>query len=532
MQSAKFGTLFYRDDLPYAALGASFDLELAAGYGSRTGAVLFCPDVTRDPYARAGLSEDGTAAALLSGAYLRNRGETWAYTEYDNAHMDARAAREMWFRPFYESFSVFVPPYTLNDKPFERTALYGELTAGKRVVRNFYDEGTDGWPAADARRPDRDWNRRLALASAVLLKNEGILPGERPSYLGTAAADIPGYCRLKPGKFTPRTAFTVARKSLGKDIAVVILDTNAGVSDSDVQLVRAAAKHLPTAVVLAGPRATDLPFLGDAAAVLYYPAPDLSVLPELITGAVSPCGRLPFTWARPGEYPAHNKKGNRTNYFYESVYNGYRYFGAAGVKPIFPFGAGQGYLTAEYSALTLKETSDSLLVSFSVTNTGSTGGNEIALIYLNGADERAYGLGHRLIGFVKMPLRPGETFSAALKIPLSRLEIYDSGEKILPNGKYGVTVESGTPRLYEVIKLGKRCKPRFTIDYVPSYYAQAHGLHILGADAEKALGVSVYGPPPAPLDCKAVRKKYGIAPDDGDFARKCVSLTPEQFNRL
>ena len=161
MQPGKFGVLFYADPLPYAALGATFDGGLVAEYGAAAGETLFCPDVTRDPYERAGLSEDGTAAAALTRAWLSGRRTTVAYTEFDNACIDYRAAREVWLRPFFENFSGYVAPASLNGRPFAESPLYAAF-ANKKAYAAFYDGGSRRphrsratrrtWPAAWPRR--------------------------------------------------------------------------------------------------------------------------------------------------------------------------------------------------------------------------------------------------------------------------------------------------------------------------------------------------------------------------------------------
>lgn len=532
MRSDDAGVLFYNDPLPYAALGASFDLGLIAEYGAAAGEALFCADVTRDPYERVGLSEDGLAAAVMTRAYLSRRVNTVAYTENDNPCMDYRAAAEVWLRPFMEKFNGIIPPYTVNGAPFGEFAPAAAAVKDKTVYRNFYDGGSDCLPQPAAK-DAAHLSTRLAVASTVLLKNDGLLPVNGAVWLGTAQFKDKKYLQLKRDRFSPRAMFRVARKVSGASAAVVALDTAGGLTRAQTELVRYTAKHAPTAVVLLGAEAVELPFADAVKAIIYAPAPDaLRCMEDIVCGRLQPGGRLPFTWADRGAYPARDPKGNRPNFFYESVYNGYRYFGAAGIRPLFGFGAGENYIAAEYSSLRLTVTDEDVLVSFTVANRAGTGGTETVFVYTDGDDERAYGLGRRLAGFIRITLSQNETRSVGVKIAVKDLMIPDAAGDFLPNGKYGVTVENGSgPKLYGTVKLGKRCKPAFTADSVPSYYRGTGGLHILGADVQKLTGVPLYGDVFSP-DWDAVKRKYNVAADDRAFDRKARGISREQYERL
>lgn len=522
----KFSVLTYRDRLPYAALGAAFDKQLAADVGAQTGAVLFCPDITRNPYERVGLSEDGYAAAQLAGAYIGKRASTVAYTERENAYMDDRAAREVWLRPFYASFDGMVTPATLSGQPFAESAVGKEILQNKTAFGSFYNGGNPP-PASGRGEPTAETARRLAVASAVLLKNDGALPADNPAYLGTASVALPDYLSLKRDSFSPRAMGKVARKVLNRT-AIILLDYADGFSRAQIELVTFVAKRAPTVAVLLGTRAVEIPFLDMLQGLLYAPAPAAeTVLPDLVTGRCAPEGRLPFTWARPNTYPAANAKGNRPDFLYESVYNGYRYFAAAGIRPLFPFGAGRGYWECTYTTLTVGRTETELAVTFTVA--APTACSETAFIYLNGSDDRVFGLGKRLVGFVKSALKAGEN-RIDVRIPIAELSIRDEGEPYLPAGKYGVTVESGgEPRLYGVVKLGGKCKPRFTATELPSYYGGPSGLHILGTDVQKLLGVSLYGAPTTVPDARRLAKRLGVPAGDCDFLRKLRGMDPSRL---
>ena len=95
----------------------------------------------------------------------------------------------------------------------------------------------------------------------------------------------------------------------------------------------------------------------------------------------------------------------------EGLYVGYRYYDTAGVEVKYPFGFGLSYTTFAYSDLAVTDEG----VSFTITNTGSVDGAEIAQLYIGKKDGKVFRPVHELKGFKKVFLKAGE--SAKVEIP-------------------------------------------------------------------------------------------------------------------
>jgi beta-glucosidase len=108
----------------------------------------------------------------------------------------------------------------------------------------------------------------------------------------------------------------------------------------------------------------------------------------------------------------------------EGLKVGYKWYDAEQKRPAYPFGFGLSYTSFSYSDL--KATGgESLQASFTVRNSGSRAGKEIAQLYLSlpaatGEPPK------RLIGWEKVELQPGESKTITLKIDPLYLSIFDA----------------------------------------------------------------------------------------------------------
>ena len=112
---------------------------------------------------------------------------------------------------------------------------------------------------------------------------------------------------------------------------------------------------------------------------------------DILSGRVSPSGRLADTWARryedlpfAGEYSYLN--GDLKNEFYkEGIYVGYRFFDSFGVEPAYPFGFGLGYTDfAIRCAGVSAPDGRHVTVRAAVTNIGEAyGGKEVVQLYVS-----------------------------------------------------------------------------------------------------------------------------------------------------
>ena len=308
--------------------------------------------------------------------------------------------------------------------------------------------------------------QRAAAESIVLLKNEGgILPlkhGKKvtligdfaltPRYQGAGSSmvnptrvdslkdameaaelEMVGYCAGYERSGKPNKAYLDEAVSQAKMADVVILcigldessesegldRTHIGIPAVQKQLLDAVAAANPNvvAVVSAGSvietdwvekcRAVVHGYLGGQAGA--------SAMLEVLTGWQNPCGKLAETIPlRYEDTPAARYfPGKKQNAEYrEGLYVGYRYYETANKAVRYPFGYGLSYTTFAYSDL--KVNADK--VTFTITNTGSVAGAEIAQLYVAKPDAAVFRPAKELKGFAKVFLKAGE--SKTVTVPL------------------------------------------------------------------------------------------------------------------
>lgn len=170
---------------------------------------------------------------------------------------------------------------------------------------------------------------------------------------------------------------------------------------------------------------------------------------ELLTGAVNPSGKMALTIPardtdtlvsdtpehRKTRYEGHIRDGKKVIDFDEGIFSGYRWYDKEGVTPLYAFGHGLSYTTFSYSDFKI----DGTAVSFTVTNTGSVTGTEIAQVYL-GAVQAPAGIQvaeKALCGFARLEdLCPGESRRVTVEIPQRSFCCWDPNQELVtrPDG--------------------------------------------------------------------------------------------------
>ena len=206
--------------------------------------------------------------------------------------------------------------------------------------------------------------------------------------------------------------------------------TTAGTTlpDGQNQLIKdVAAVNPDTIVVLNTPGPVSMPWLSSTAAVLemWYPGDAGGyATANVLLGRVDPAGRLPVTW------PASPTQGAPARA--EGILVGYRWYDRNGVAPLFPFGYGLSYTHFTYSGLTWQNApGGGLLVRFSVTDSGRLAGEEVPQVYLGVPSSRPPGVAFApkaLAAYTRISLRPGQTRTVTLRIPLRQLQYWDDAK--------------------------------------------------------------------------------------------------------
>lgn len=140
-----------------------------------------------------------------------------------------------------------------------------------------------------------------------------------------------------------------------------------------------------------------------------------SAMADAILGKINPSGKLNETWPERLEdnpsYPYYPSK-ERTAEYREGLYVGYRYYDTVHRKVRYPFGYGLSYTTFAYSNIRAARSA----ITFTLTNTGSVDGAEVAQVYVSCVDGQIFRPQKELKGFAKVFLKAGE--SKEVTIPL------------------------------------------------------------------------------------------------------------------
>lgn len=226
---------------------------------------------------------------------------------------------------------------------------------------------------------------------------------------------------------------------------------------SDVEreeLERITALYQKTVVILNVGGIMDLGFvdeMGIAGVILMSQAgmEGGNALADVLTGAVSPGGRLTDTWAVDYmDYPSsasfsHNNGNVIEEKYSDGIYVGYRYFDSFGVPARYPFGYGLSYTSFLVKAGEVSLREDMASVAVEVENTGHAPGKEVIQVYVSCPQGKLKKELKRLTAFGKTKLlAPGEKQKLTLSFRLSLLESYHGGQSsyFMEKGEYYLLV--------------------------------------------------------------------------------------------
>ena len=327
-------------------------------------------------------------------------------------------------------------------------------------------------------RAHADLAREAAAQSAVLLKNDGVLPlnpdakvavigafARMPRYQGSGSSRINpkiidniwyrleqrGVAAEYADGYDPTTgdaderqlleAETLAARS---DVAVVVaglpgryesegFDRKLMVMPRGMRelIDRICAANPRTVVVLQGGAPMEMPWCDNPAAILLMYLSGCQgggAAVDVLVGDVNPSGKLAETWpvdlAQTALGTTYPDMDNEVLYR-EGPFVGYRYYDAVDVEPAFPFGHGESYTEFAYEGLGVQVCADAptegpleVDVSFTLRNTGHRTGAEVAQMYIaptSGVVPPPCPV-QWLAGFAKIELEPGEERRVVLRL--------------------------------------------------------------------------------------------------------------------
>lgn len=185
------------------------------------------------------------------------------------------------------------------------------------------------------------------------------------------------------------------------------------------------------------------------------------VVADILTGEISPSGKLPVTFYRDTEelpdFEDYSMKGRTYRYFTGEV--------------LYPFGYGLTYGSAEISGVMLDGQEladgseaglpggnfDSLEVT--VSNTGDRDVEEVVQVYIKALDSADATPNERLCGFARVSVKTGG--QAVVQVPVDRdalTVINDEGEKVSGGSRYAVSVGFGQSDARTEELTGKKCR--------------------------------------------------------------------------
>ena len=199
---------------------------------------------------------------------------------------------------------------------------------------------------------------------------------------------------------------------------------------------------------------------------------------DLLMGTVSPCGKLAETWPQHLEdtpcFSTFRDHFLQVQYR-ESIFTGYRYYSTAGIKPAYPFGYGLSYTSFAYRNLKKEILEDTVKISLEVTNTGTVSGKEVVQLYIGKQDSRIGRPLQELKGFEKIFLEPGETKAVTFTLEERSFAYYDTAARdwLVEEGTYEIRIGASSEdiRLETTVFRNGTAEPYSSI--TPDYLAGA-----------------------------------------------------------
>ena len=220
------------------------------------------------------------------------------------------------------------------------------------------------------------------------------------------------------------------------------------------ELISALAQIQPRIIVVTfGGNPYAMPWINKVPALLhcwYLGSEAGTALTNVLTGKVSPSGKLPVTFAQKLEdYPfarfgkeawpgitgvkaEPNSAGEIPKsqvYYKEDVFVGYRGFEKYKTKPLFPFGFGLSYTTFAYDGIKASHEGSSIFVNITVRNTGNMTGKETVQVYVSAPKNKQIEKpAKELKAFAKTrQQKPGEAQDLRIEIDIDDLAFWNEG---------------------------------------------------------------------------------------------------------
>ena len=249
-----------------------------------------------------------------------------------------------------------------------------------------------------------------------------------------------------------QNAVAVAQKS---DVAVIAVGIREGEFQDRAMLslpghqeeliTQVAATGKPVVVLLVGGSAITMSNWIDkvsAIADVWYPGEEGGhAVADVLFGDYTPSGRLPVT------FPLHEAQLPLI-YNHKPTGRGDDYNNLSGL-PLFPFGYGLSYTSFDYSNIHLDkpviDKTDSVVVSFTIKNTGKFAGDEVVQLYIKDLFASVVRPVMELKGFQRVHLQVNETKKLSFKITPAMLSLLNEKlENVVEPGDFRLMIGSSS----------------------------------------------------------------------------------------
>lgn len=192
-------------------------------------------------------------------------------------------------------------------------------------------------------------------------------------------------------------------------------------------------------LVLLSGNAVEMPWVSRVPAIVqgwYLGSMGGKSLADVLSGAVNPSGKLPFSFpAKLTDCGAHafgelSYPGDSIRQEYkEDILVGYRWHDTKKIPALFPFGHGLSYTTFAYgkpqASTKVMPADGTLTVTVAVKNTGSVAGKEVVQLYVGDDKCSVLRPQKELKHFAKVALAPGEEKNVTFTLTPDDLKFYD-----------------------------------------------------------------------------------------------------------
>ena len=209
-----------------------------------------------------------------------------------------------------------------------------------------------------------------------------------------------------------------------------------------------------------------------------------SATASLLFGDTNPSGKLAETipLALSDTPSFHNFPGNgRTVLYGERIYVGYRHHDSVSRDLAYPFGHGLSYTSFEYDNFQANVVDEALEVRLRVTNSGTRDGAEVVQFYsappASGEDRPS----HELVGFEKVLVEAGGSVMVTSRIPLSDLDYWSSRSRqwVRATGAYTIQAAASSRDVRATVRIelaGTEIASPLTLDSaMGEWFADADG---------------------------------------------------------